>query len=145
MSLTKQIEDWSSKHNPKWLAFFRVILGILIFMRGVSFLTNEDQFQQIIEASKLQVFAVPLSEMIPWIHIVGGFLIIIGVITRIACFIQIPILLGAIVFINFKGDLFTMGTAFSYSAIVLLLLIVFFIEGGGPLTLINYIKNTDRD
>jgi putative oxidoreductase len=142
MSLTTRIEDWSSKHNPKWLAFFRVALGILLFMRGVSFLNNVDEFQQLIEASKLETLAAPLSEIIPWIHIVGGFLIIMGVITRISCFLQIPILLGAIIFINFKGDLFSFGADFSFSVIVLVMLVVFFIEGGGPISLVNYLKNS---
>jgi putative oxidoreductase len=143
MSLLRQIENWSSSHNPKWLAFFRVALGVLLFMRGISFLTNQDEFEEMIAASKLHEYSNSLGHIIPWVHIVGGFIIIIGVMTRISCFIQIPVLIGAIIFINSSKGIFTFETAFSFSVIVLLLLIVFFIEGGGPLSLVNYLKNNE--
>ena len=77
---------------------------------------------------------------IPWIHIGGGFLIIIGLFTRFAAFIQIPVLLGAIFFVTSKRGLFKAETDFSFSIIILLLVIVFVVEGSGPLSLANYFK-----
>ena len=82
---------------------------------------------------------------IPWIHIAGGFLIIIGLFTRFAAFIQIPILAGAIFFINSKKGFFTAQTDLSLSVIIILLLFVFVVEGSGPLSLASYFKEVEEE
>jgi putative oxidoreductase len=145
MSLIRQIENWSSSHNPKWLALLRVALGVLIFMRGVTFLNDQDGFETVIGDSSLREFSSALGHILPWIHIIGGFLIIMGVMTRITCFLQIPVVLGGIIFIHSTKakELFAVETDLSFSLLILLLLIVFFIEGGGPLSLVNYLKNNE--
>ena len=43
---------------------------------------------------------------ITWSHLLGGFLIIIGLLTRWAALLNIPILMGAIIFINTQRDSF---------------------------------------
>jgi putative oxidoreductase len=77
---------------------------------------------------------------IPWIHIGGGFLIIIGLFTRFASFIQVPVILGAIIFVTSKRGLYKAETDLSLSIIILLLALVFVVEGSGPLSLANYFK-----
>ncbi|MES1218272.1 MAG: TQO small subunit DoxD, partial [Bacteroidota bacterium] len=64
----------------------------------------------------------------------GGFLIIIGLLTRWAVLIQIPILLGALFFIHIPFA----ESEFTFALLLMLLLIFFFIEGGGPFSLDNY-------
>ena len=73
-------------------------------------------------------------------HLLGGILIIAGLFTRLMCLLQIPVLVGAVFFINMKNGVFTGNSEFEFSIIILLLLIVFFIEGGGPLSLDSYFK-----
>ena len=144
MSLLRQIEEWGDKHNPKWLAFLRAALGIFLLMRGVAFLENNQEFEELILNSGLHAGASFLAAVIPWFHIVGGLMIIIGLLTRFACIVQIPILLGALFFVNTKRELFTVETTFAYTIILLLLLIVFFVEGSGPLSIANYLKSPQR-
>jgi putative oxidoreductase len=139
MSLLKNLDSWTSTHNPKWLALFRVALGAALLLRGVSFLNNLPNFEIMLEQNSLGDYKGILVNTIPWIHIGGGFLIIIGLFTRFASFIQIPVLLGAVIFINSR-KLFAAETDLSLSIILLLLLVVFVIEGSGPLSLANYFK-----
>ena len=96
--MLKNLQDWTSTHNPKWLALFRVALGATLLLRGVSFLNNLPDLEKVIDHNNLTNYKNLLMNSIPWIHIAGGFLIIIGLFTRFAAFIQIPILAGAIFF-----------------------------------------------
>ena len=135
-----KFKEWTNSHNPKWLALFRVAFGATLLLRGVAFLNDPAKFGTLISDNGLGNYQDLLMNTIPWIHIGGGFLIIIGLFTRFAAFIQIPVLLGAVFFVTSKRGLFKAETDFSFSIIILLLVIVFVVEGSGPLSLANYFK-----
>src|SRR5688500_13370049 len=66
-------------------------------------------------------------------HIIGGFLIAVGLLTRLACLLQIPILLGALVFVQW--GVMQHFSQFFLALLTLLLLCYFMIIGSGPLSL----------
>ena len=68
-------------------------------------------------------------------HIIGGILLALGLFTRFACAIQIPVLLGAIFFVNTNGAMLRPYSELFLSIIILLLLIYFLIVGNGPWSL----------
>jgi uncharacterized membrane protein YphA (DoxX/SURF4 family) len=68
-------------------------------------------------------------------------MIIIGLFTRFVAALQIPILLGAIFFINSGDGIFASASELMLSLGVLLLLLIFLVEGGGPVSLDNYFKH----
>lgn len=143
MSWMKQIENWSTTHHPKWLVFLRVILGLCLFAKGISFLNNSLSLQQLLAGSSLENYPL-LPQLITWVNLLGGVLIVMGLFTRTVCLIQIPILLGAIIFVHFKKGMYAVDGDLNFTIIILLLLFVFFIEGGGRISLDNYFKTTDR-
>jgi len=59
--------------------------------------------------------------------------------TRLSALIQIPILIGAVI-INLSIGIFTPGSELVFSLLVLVLLVFFLFEGGGELSLDDYIK-----
>jgi len=142
MSIVRQIEKWSSTHNPKWLVFIRVTLGLCLFIKGVSFLNNISYLQQLLERSGISMVDNNfwIAPIITWIHILGGALIIVGLFTRMAIVAQIPIVAGAIVLINSKNGIFAGQSDLIFSIVVLLLLLFFFVEGGGQISMDNYVK-----
>lgn len=140
MNIMHQIEHWSSIHHPRWLVFLRVFLGICLFAKGISFLSNNLLLQTFIAGSSLNDF-LWLTSVITWAHLLGGFLLIIGLFTRIACLVQIPILIGAVI-INAKEGILSINTDLNLALIILFLLIVFFVEGGGPFSLDKYFKES---
>ena len=75
---------------------------------------------------------IVLGHYVVFAHIVGGLLIVMGLFTRFACLIQIPILLVAVVLVNFKEKMMEPYSELFLSIIVLLLLIYFLIVGNGP-------------
>lgn len=66
----------------------------------------------------------------------------VGLATRLVALIQVPILIGAIVFITAqKGGGYMPQSELWLAILTLLLVILFFIEGSGPISLDAYFKN----
>jgi hypothetical protein len=57
----------------------------------------------------------------------------------LSALIQIPILIGAVI-INLSMGIFTPGSELVFSLLVLVLLVFFLFEGGGELSVEDYIK-----
>ena len=134
MGLLHQLDQWSATHHPKWLVLLRVALGVSLMLKGISFISNSVNLQLILQQSNLPS-TTWLSSGIAWLHLLGGFFIIIGLFTRWAVLLQIPILLGAVIFVNAKQGVFTGQSELGLSLVILALLVFFFVEGGGPLSL----------
>jgi len=91
MGTLQQIRRWSVMHHPRWLVIFRIALGICLFAKGISFMTNVPFLEQQIRGTFLSPYASWLAIVITWAHLLGGFFIIIGLRTRWATLSQIPI------------------------------------------------------
>jgi uncharacterized membrane protein YphA (DoxX/SURF4 family) len=79
--------------------------------------------------------ALWMISVLPWIHLIGGILIIVGLFTRLASIIQLPILIGAVFFVNLKNGLYGDQSDLPLSILVLVLVIFFSIEGSGYISL----------
>jgi putative oxidoreductase len=143
MGLLDKIQSWASSHNPKWLALIRVGLGVALLMSGVTFMNDQVHFEEKINASSLKEYTSMITLIVPWVHVVGGFMIMTGIFTRFAAIVQIPIMIGAIFFVNLSG--LNMSSQLGFSIMVLALLVVFVIEGSGPLSLANYFKEVEEE
>ena len=137
MGTLQQIQQWSLTHHPRWLVVLRVALGICLFFKGIFFLVNTATLEELVKGSLVANRTDWLVIFITWSHLLGGFLMIIGLLTRWAAMLNIPILMGAIIFINTQRDAFG-AFELPFAFIVLLLLIFFLIEGGGPISLDNF-------
>jgi len=144
MNYQKKIISWSKKSNPKWLVLVRVILGLCLFIKGFVFIRNTSLLESYIISTSFIKNPVWITMLIPWIHLLGGSMIIAGLLTRFATSIQIPILLGAVIFVHAKRGIFTGESDLLFSVIILVLLIFFFFQGGGMLSLDNYFKKENR-
>jgi len=139
-----QIQQWSASHHPRWLIVLRVALGLCLFFKGISFMNNAELINQIVSGTVLAKKISWLPLLITWANLLGGFLIIIGLFTRFMAIIQIPILIGAVFFINSNKEKISSGYELIFAIITLLLLILFLIEGSGPISLDNYFKKNPR-
>jgi putative oxidoreductase len=135
MDAVHQIEAWSARHNPKWLVVLRAGLGFCLFIKGIQFIYNSILLDQIFAGSPFLSKVSWLSTIIPYIHLLGGALIIAGLFTRFVCLIHIPILLGAIFLVNMKEGFFSGGSDLPFSIIILTFLFFFLVEGGGYFSL----------
>ena len=146
MNYVHRIESWAENHQVKWLAFIRILLGLIIFLKGLFFIMNRDAVFSMIENSSIDLYAVLLVHLVASAHLIGGILILIGLITRIAVLFQIPILIGAIVFINSKTGFFSIQSELALSILVLALLIFFLVFGSGKVSVDDWMnKNITRE
>ncbi|MDP4150669.1 MAG: DoxX family protein [Bacteroidota bacterium] len=147
MSTFQNIARWGNEHHPRWFVFLRIALGLLLFAKGIAFMSNASLLDEIVygTTNPTNDNSAWLRILITWANLLGGALLIIGMQTRLVCFLQLPILVGAILFINLHKN----GVAFPselWSALLTLAGLIFFIiEGGGPLSIDKYFyKNRDR-
>lgn len=140
MNLVQRVEHWGDTHHPQWLDILRIALGIFLCYKGVEFLYNMGTMLAMMttKMSFGSFTSVLMSNYISFAHILGGVLMILGVLTRFACLLQIPILIGAIFFINASPDMYRPFSQLLLTIIVLLLLILFLIIGNGRIALLKF-------
>jgi putative oxidoreductase len=138
MNLVQRVEHWGDTHHPQWLDIVRISLGVFLCYKGIDFLMNMGNMLSLL--SSRQTFGsfttMLMSNYISFAHLLGGILLILGVLTRFACLINIPILLGAVFFIN--TNLYRPNSEVLLSILVLLLLILFLIVGNGKTQLLKF-------
>ncbi|WPU96047.1 DoxX family protein [Mucilaginibacter sabulilitoris] len=142
MNLVHKIENWGDTHHPKILDFVRIALGVFLLLKGVAFMENTSYLKSLIDSQDV-VDLSPLVLMIlvyyvTFAHMVGGILIALGILTRLASIIQIPIVLGAVFLTGiFQEPINAMAWP---SVTALILLVLFTIIGSGPISLDKYLS-----
>lgn len=143
MNLLQRIEHWGDTHHPKWIDIIRVIFGIFLCYKGIDFLAHMslelDRLANTMPSPSFLLLVI--GHYVVFAHLLGGFLLAIGLATRLACLIQIPILLGAIIFVNSPDGLWTPYSELALSILVLLLLIYFLIAGNGRWSFDNMVQD----
>lgn len=138
MNLLQRVEHWGDTHHPQWLDSIRILLGAFLCYKGVDFLMNMGTMLDLLnnKMSFGSFTTTLMSNYIAFAQILGGILLILGALTRFACLIQIPILIGAICFTN--ADMYRPLSAVILPIFVLLLLILFLVIGNGKWQLLKF-------
>lgn len=144
MNVVQKIEHWGDVHHAKWLDVIRIVLGILILSKGIAFISDtEAQKDWILQNNTFGfsgLMAMVVVHTVALAHLVGGVLITIGLVTRFAVVVQIPILIGAVFFVNLTRGFSPLNSELWLSLIVLMLLILFWIVGSGPYSVDHWMK-----
>ena len=118
----------------------RILVGAVLLIKGILFLSNSEQLEQMILSSRFAAGVVFLTGYITFAHLFGGVFIIIGLFTRIAALLQIPILLGA-VFLILPWQLHITGVEELILSIVVLGFLLFILwKGSGEFSMEQYLK-----
>jgi putative oxidoreductase len=136
MNIIQRVKHWGDTHHPKWIDIIRMCLGIFFLLKAVQFINNMNQLSSVLgkyQSHFLIDFSLGAMRYYTiMIHIIGGFMVLFGCLTRLACIIQIPILLWALLFFNSPTGVMAPDSSWWLSLLVLLLLFFFTLEGGGP-------------
>lgn len=122
------INKWANNHTYYPLDILRVALGIFLFIKGTSYVSETGRLMELAEPLESYMGVMFLVHYIAPAHLVGGVLITFGLLTRWASLAHIPILIGAVA-INFMGEMIMANLILS--SIALLLCIFFAIYGSG--------------
>ena len=139
------MEHWGDAHHPAWLDFVRIALGLLLLGRGVSFISDTDYLSSLIGSMKgLNMWTMAAVHYVAFAHLVGGFMIALGIMTRFASAVQIPILFVAVFFINVSQGFSYFNSELWLSIVTLALLIVYVIVGSGKFSADEHMKHQER-
>ena len=125
------LDSWAQTHFAYFLDAVRIYLGIGLLVKGISFLAHNEAL------ASLQGTAIAaLVPIVPYMHIVGGALLAIGLLPRLAALVNIPILFAAVFMVHApQMDTVRGREGLEFSALVLFLLCLIAVKGAGPLSL----------
>ena len=140
MNVLNRIENWGDTHHPAWTDALRIMLGIILVLKGISFISDTAYLTQLVGGLHFSLWPVMIVHYVAFAHLMGGFLIALGCLTRLMVGLQLPILVGALFFVNIRQGFSPMNSELWLSVIVLLLLLWFLVIGSGRFSMDEYVK-----
>ncbi|MDH5610220.1 MAG: DoxX family protein [Cyclobacteriaceae bacterium] len=134
MKLTlSQREPWIAGTFPKWLCILRMALGLFLLYKGLFYLFHVGDYQALPGSGMDPMIDTLYFHLVIFIHLAGGVFITLGYHTRLMVLAQVPIVLGALYFIDSPSRLIVWEPNVEYTAslLCLLLLLTFLIYGSG--------------
>ncbi len=133
---------WADSRREVWLDCIRIYLGLGLVARGLIMNSNASTsyIVDILQRSGNNWLMTGLVlHYVMFAHLLGGGLLALGFVTRIAALVQIPILAGAVFIVHRSEGLFAAGQSLEFSALVLFLLVVFLVSGAGRLSVDHFV------
>lgn len=124
----KSRNKWANAHTYYWLDIFRILLGVFLIYKGVTFITESRVFEDAVAPLSNFLGGMLTFHYIASAHIMGGIMIIFGLITRWAIIAQLPILFGAVI-VNFIGEMNTNNLILATLALSVSLFFLFYGSG----------------
>ena len=140
MPIIEKFRETLQKQHSTWQLFFRIILGLILFAKGIQFIKEATLLKEVVEGTVSLKNFPWLYIIIPWVHFFGGLLILIGLFSRWAAFAQLPIIIGSIFFVSEKSRFLLGHFELPMAIIILLLIFIHIIIGGGVFSWRNLIK-----
>jgi uncharacterized membrane protein YphA (DoxX/SURF4 family) len=140
MNNVKTLNKWANAHTYLPVDLVRMGLGVFLFVKGVTFITNIPYLVDLLspfDKSNGGMFGMFLVHYIASAHFLGGILIVFGLLTRWAIIAQLPILIGAVI-INFMGEMHSQNLFLSL--VTLAICIAFLFYGSGKNSADYYFK-----
>ena len=145
MNFLQRSRAWINANTDLALDVIRIYLGIGLMLKAIFFMSNRFELLNLMDESGTAWFAPALiAHYVIIAHLVGGFLLAIGLLTRPAALIQIPILIGAVFWIQVPR-MISLGIRedVEFAALMLFLLTVIFLYGAGRWSLDAYFAHQE--
>lgn len=121
--------------------FLRIYLGIGLFAKGLIFIIAPKVLSSWMQTGEILVLETLVSHYVVLAHICGGFLLMLGLLTRISAIFQLPILLGAVFFVHLQEGFLSPSQNLEFTILVSFLLVLITFTGSGPLSVDAYVFN----
>ncbi len=141
MNVYKQVNSLHRDYTSYIIVFFRVLLGIFFLFKGISFIQDSRDFENLIAPISTILGGMFIFHYVAAAHIMCGILLIFGLLSRWAVIAQLPILFGAVL-INFIGEYDS--TNLILSSYTLFASLYFLFYGGGNLSADHYFKLDEK-
>ena len=118
------------------VTLLRVVLGLVYIMHGYLALVTLGPSGMVAYQVKN---GIPFPEIATWYlilaHGLGGIGLVLGIFPRWAALANVPVMLGAIVFVHLKKGFWAHQGGYEYPLVLLLASLALAMTGGGALTL----------
>ncbi|MFM9989165.1 DoxX family protein [Flavobacterium sp.] len=128
MNTVKKLNKWANAHTYYGIDLLRILVGVFLVWKGISFITNTEYYDYYAEPLKKIGGGMIIIHYVVAANMVGGVMLIFGLLTRWVIFSQLPILLGAIL-INFIGKMEFQNLILSISIFVICLFFLMYGSG----------------
>ncbi|NKI27186.1 DoxX family protein [Arenibacter sp. 6A1] len=137
MDTIKSLNKWANAHTYYPLDLLRVALGVFLFIKGIQFMSNPIEMAEIFRPFQNMPMGIWIMHYVAPAHFIGGFLLVIGLLTRLTVLAQLPILVGAIL-VNFFGEMNVNNLLLA--SITFLVCVFFLFYGSGKHSADYYLK-----
>lgn len=128
MSNIKSLNKWANAHTYLSLDLVRIALGVFLFIKGVSFISDTEYLENLLSSIDKIGGGMFLIHYIVPAHMIGGIMIVFGLLTRWAIIAQLPILIGAVI-INFIGNMQVQNLLLALFILAICLFFMFYGSG----------------
>ena len=127
---------WLDSNQSLAYSLIRIFLGAALMIRGWVFFADPDAVTQLAQEDGLYIWFTYVTLA----HLIGGFFVMVGMQTRLAALVQVPILGGAVFIVHSSQSLGATSQSLELAAMVLVLLVVYTFFGSGSLSVDHYMS-----
>jgi uncharacterized membrane protein YphA (DoxX/SURF4 family) len=131
--------SWLEARRHLCFELLRIYLGAGLFMKGALFASDPALLTSLTSAGRLDAWAYMIAHYVVVAHLCGGAMLALGLLTRIVAVAQLPILVGAVVFVHWQDGLFTRTQNLEFTLFVLFTLVLVALHGPGRWSLDWYL------
>src|SRR5689334_11909793 len=117
-SLLQAVRDMAPRPSVGF-DLLRIYLGVALFVRGALFVSHPERIQSLVEKSGDWFMPMMLAHFVAVAHLGGGLLLAIGLVTRLAAAVQIPVLVGAVFLVHWRQGLLNPSQSLELAGLVL--------------------------
>lgn len=144
MNTSQQLDAMSDKNHSALILGLRILLGVILVIKGYMFMFRITELSDVVQALGMGAFNVTLALIVAIAQLLCGLLIISGLLTRLSCLLLFPILIGAVFYVNLRQGFIT-SSEWMLSVMILYLLIFFFVNGAGEISVYHIISKANTD
>ncbi|MES2588655.1 MAG: DoxX family protein [Bacteroidota bacterium] len=134
MKAIDKINKWANERTNIAIDLLRIGVGVFFFIKGIQFADQTQAIVDLIQPKSSSFLPVLIAHYVVMGHFAGGILIVFGLLTRLACLVQLPIVVGAVI-VNFAV---AMNTNDLIQASIATIFTVFFLIFGSGKHSVDY-------
>jgi putative oxidoreductase len=134
MKDVNEVNHWIKTHGDLALDLVRIYLGIGLMVKAIFFMTHSEYLLQLMDTGSSMWFAPAIVQhYIVLAHLFGGLCLTLGLITRAAAAVQLPVLLSAVFYVHLPHVVTSVEArqSLEFAGLVLFLLALISIYGAG--------------
>ena len=134
-ALINKLNKWANARTTIYSDLLRIGIGVFFFFKGIQFADQTDVIVQLIHPRDANIASMFIANYVVMAHFAGGIMIVFGLLTRLSCLVQLPIVVGAVAF-HFMAE--TINSVEFTQALLALACTVFFIVFGSGKHSVDY-------